>query len=356
MKTMMLSAVLAVGVAAPSFPAEGRSDLGDLEAKYEKAQASIDAELTKQKAEALSAYGTTLDTYLAYAKRQGKLDAFLSLKKEKDRFLAKRTVPAEEERKDEYTIRIGLQYDLRIAKAIAGRNTRTEHLIRQYIVRLDALIKELMLADNIAGAKLVKAEKMKMDFVLADVQSRMPQSTVTNAVSSASRVKIPESQPAVPPKNGYFFNTGGRMNVLEKRRLEEHKAKYPVPKNATEYKGHHYFAVTDKATWDEARRACAKMGGHLVTIKDVDEYVVVRNLGIEWPSIGMFDEDERESRKWAWVDGTKGCFSTDISRWKPPNSGPCRYGYINSRGSMNGALGVRSDSAKPYPYICEWDY
>ncbi|MCY3019291.1 MAG: lectin-like protein, partial [Planctomycetota bacterium] len=41
-----------------------------------------------------------------------------------------------------------------------------------------------------------------------------------------------------------------------------------------EYVGHHYLAIPELRTWDEARKDCETLGGHLVTISDAKENAV----------------------------------------------------------------------------------
>lgn len=52
-----------------------------------------------------------------------------------------------------------------------------------------------------------------------------------------------------------------------------------IPEAAVTYRGHHYLAVLKPhITWTQARDACRKMGGDLVSINDKAEFRFVRTL------------------------------------------------------------------------------
>lgn len=49
------------------------------------------------------------------------------------------------------------------------------------------------------------------------------------------------------------------------------QAKMSIPEDAFEYNGHMYYYYKDAVTWEEAKTACKKLGGHLVVFSDKDE-------------------------------------------------------------------------------------
>jgi hypothetical protein len=153
MKAIALCAVVTVLVAFPeSHAAEqvGRSELDALKSQYEEAQVTIDAAFAEKQSVALTSYGKSLDAYLAYLKKGGKLDAYLELEKEKTRFKAEQTV-VPESRDSVYANKAAAQYEAAIGKATTDKQARTAHLAKQYTIRLEALIKEFMQADRWIG-------------------------------------------------------------------------------------------------------------------------------------------------------------------------------------------------------------
>jgi len=375
MKVMTLCA-LALLVAVTGTRGEDEqksSELDTLKAQYTKAQAAIDSEFAERHDAALKAYGDSLDGYLDYLKKRGELDDYLALEKERERFEAEQSVPPTG-RDNPYVKRAAAQYDRTIAIATANRTKRTEHLLRQYTLRLKSVITELMRADLINDAKLAKLEIERV----AALGERAPVAApaVREREPTAPPPQAERKEPAAEPPVAHVrkaataavkTNTGGRMSITEQRRLKEHMAKYPVPKDATEYRGHHYKAIIDRTHWHDAKAKCEALGGHLATIADKgesdfliglvphDEYGA-RNL---W--IGLEDQDRDGT--WKWIDGS----TLKYSRLKPsgmlhkraPDANYAAFdiGYRQFLGWF--VPPGEKDSRIPDKiagYICEWDY
>lgn len=129
-----------------------------------------------------------------------------------------------------------------------------------------------------------------------------------------------------------------------------------LPAGAVEYDGHHYLLKLGRLSWHEAKDACEKMGGHLVTIGKRDENKFVRELaklsiGTKHVWIGLTSED---GGKWLWVDGTP----LSYKGWgnnQPDATEKMEY-YAEVNEGLDGWNDTRDSSPDTTGYICEWDY
>lgn len=183
-----------------------------------------------------------------------------------------------------------------------------------------------------------------------------------------------------PKRDGYVFDgwytskSGGKKvdsstpAYDRSLNLYAHWTKIPnyVPENAIEFNGHYYTAFTDDLSWDDAKKACEKMGGHLATISSAAENDAVVNLckstskGIYW--LGAYSDGKGG---WKWV--TKEKF--DFNSWdknQPSKSGE-KYAQIYAEnyenndhiGKWNDSNSFKGDiswfSVKNVGYICEFE-
>lgn len=195
------------------------------------------------------------------------------------------------------------------------------------------------------------------------------------AVYLSSYGKLP-----TPTRQGYRFDgwftskSGGKKvdsstPAYDKSlNLYAHWTKIPkyIPETATEYNGHFYTVFTDDLSWEQAKKACERMGGHLVVIDDEDENKMLCELcastskGLYW--IGAYAD---EKGNWKWVNNRK----FDYSEWdvNQPSGGEEKYVQIyaehvadNDRvGKWNDAVGKSGAmswySVKNVGYVCEFD-
>ncbi|MBQ4284009.1 MAG: cellulose binding domain-containing protein, partial [Lachnospira sp.] len=118
----------------------------------------------------------------------------------------------------------------------------------------------------------------------------------------------------------------------------------------------HAYAVSDtQVTWEEARKLCEDMGGHLIVIDDAEENEYIRNLLITegkdgYVSIGY--TDEVNEGRWQWVNGSDSTYTN----WDAvePNNGhttgrPQNHAHMYSDGTWDD--GWECDAY----YVCEWD-
>jgi hypothetical protein len=160
MKTLIASIVILVGVSAV---AQQTNTLDSLRQSYETKQRFI-----------LAQYGKGLDTTMADVKKKGDLDSVLILQAEQQRFGAEKTVPDPKDAKPQFSLASQAYYQAMVA------------LLGQYAASLDTLIKKEVTADRIEQAKVVKTEKDKIDFMLADMQTKSHAKSLAPTPQSAS--------------------------------------------------------------------------------------------------------------------------------------------------------------------------
>ena len=170
--------ILAVLLAGPfSLAPAAEPTLDSLRQTYEaQVQKIRDARDTKL-SRLLDTYARSLDRGIAMLKSKGDPDSVLHALTEKRRFEQERTVPAEpngtlprlmQDVQTSYLKAVG-KVDAEKAKAIAN-------LIPGYVAALERLMKTLTADEKLDLALNVKAEKERVEFVLADVESRLPKS------------------------------------------------------------------------------------------------------------------------------------------------------------------------------------
>lgn len=122
-----------------------------------------------------------------------------------------------------------------------------------------------------------------------------------------------------------------------------------------DYKNHRYEVSDEMRTWEEAKIACERAGGHLVTISSLEENEYVKNIinsdgKSTYTAIGYFDEETEG--EWVWVNG-------EISRFEYWNSGEPNNGLWH--GEQDHAYmyedGTWDDGfyGEDHYYVCEWE-
>jgi len=91
------------------------------------------------------------------------------------------------------------------------------------------------------------------------------------------------------------------------------------------YKGHTYLAIASSVNWKEANLLCRKMGGHLVYIETVEEFVMMKRL---FGTYRLWTGASKVKRQWKWGNGK----SVDPKIWV--KGYPKNYTY----GVMHGEL------------------
>lgn len=129
---------------------------------------------------------------------------------------------------------------------------------------------------------------------------------------------------------------------------------------------HRYEVIRADVTWLEAKDACEKQGGHLVTFQDVEEYekviAMVENEGLKvfWAGARIYDiEDDWSNTK--WITGEP----FDFTQWYEPTNEPNKeesdemYLMVFSVDGVWGYNDAPSDSNRYYEgkigYVCEYE-
>ena len=186
MKTML--AILVMTVAATAI-AQQTNTLDTLRHTYESRQQSF-----------LIQYGKALDAAMADLKRRGDLDNVLILQEEQKRFDAYKTVPAPTDAKDSFRPVTEAYFQAMVT------------MQGQYVTALDRLVKKETAADRIAEAQMVKAEKDKASFVLADMQTKLSMKAVVEKPKTEELEKPVSSPSAYRPKT-YVDETKGFAGI-----------------------------------------------------------------------------------------------------------------------------------------------
>jgi len=161
-------------------------------------------------------------------------------------------------------------------------------------------------------------------------------------------------------------------------------AKMSIPEDALEYNGHYYYYYEDVLSWTDAKEACEKLGGHLVTFSDkaeedaIWEYIADK-ANPAW--IGLYNDGAIDKvfltvdDDWKWVTGEK----VKYTNWAINNPDHMHH-FIQDTFDMYAAIGKGEEVTaegyeefSPTPswgdfddqytlslgsvkgYVCEWD-
>ncbi len=137
----------------------GETTLASLQNAYEKGLQKIQKDYKAAEASWPTRYQDLLEATAAQLQQAGDLENLLALRKEKERFVAQRSVP-ESPAPGTASLVASLQDNHRknLADALLEKNRRIVALTEQYLMRLDTLKQELTRANRISEALTVKAE------------------------------------------------------------------------------------------------------------------------------------------------------------------------------------------------------
>ena len=314
-RTAFLASLVSACLLVPGrTTAQQTNALSSLKSSYEQARLEIGAACVRREKECVKQYGKAVEALLDAMRKKGDLDGYRVVEAEKKRFSAEGTVPDAEDAAPVLPTAVQA-YHKAVADVNSGKERETAGLLCKYAAALDGLIKQLTRENKIEDALAAKAEREKVQEELANLQANLPTKT-------------------------------------------------GIPSEAKVFKGHHYLPVTGKLTWHEAKKACAKRGGHLVTVANQEENDFLASLvsEITIPPGGSFwlgCTDEAREGDWRWVDGSK----VKYGAWYPgePNNGGGGGGTENFAGTrfLKGVSDwndIPADNGDNAGYICEWDY
>ena len=306
--------------------------LDTLRMQYASAKQRAEAEAVRKEKDTLALYGTSIEAAMRTARSSGDLDAYMRVKQERDRFDLDQTVPKTPggRTNDAVAALIVAHYEA-LARVRTDKDKQSVALLKEYVGRLDELVKSRMIRNDIEGAKRVKGEADKAKALLAEAESALPE---------------PDT---------------------EKQGKKEHPAKPAAdyPADAAEFRGHHYKVFDAPETgWIAANEACRKLGGHLVIFSTAEEKNFVVGLtGNRNAWIGCrFD---RLTKRWRWVDGgpilkplSASAIASEWSRFATvvPQPGGAEFLYLGGAGEIRSGLENGQNALMPFSsYICEWD-
>lgn len=164
--------ILAIAVLAVVCRAD-EVTLPDLRKLYESRAAQIEAALSNATATALQEYGTTIEAAKDRYRTQGDLDGLLGVNKEIERFAKEGSCPDTDPRglpplvKDARTV-----YRSAYAAAVQTKTADFIRLAKAYVSRLKGLEQQHVRQESIEAAIDVRDEVKRIEFILADLQSR----------------------------------------------------------------------------------------------------------------------------------------------------------------------------------------
>lgn len=123
------------------------------------------------------------------------------------------------------------------------------------------------------------------------------------------------------------------------------------PKQAVAFGTHHYLFIAGKFSWQDAKRKCEEMGGHLVTIGSTEENAFVYRLSQGKPCwIGLFYDGATSTR--LWVTREPNVFQK-WRRSQPEGSGD-PYASIGWSGTDEWD-DFNADAGGHQNFVCEWE-
>lgn len=156
------------------------------------------------------------------------------------------------------------------------------------------------------------------------------------------------------------------LNLLSENGFDinEYKSVKPdaeFPDSAFEYNGHHYaFYQNDCETWEEAKKFCEDLGGHLAIIDCEEEntklYDFMKSVGYESAYFGLTDKGNEGV--WKNVDGSEPEF-TNWSEGEPNNErgieNYAMFYYKSPSYKWNDGDFSHGTVNDPAIFICEWE-
>ena len=133
-----------------------------------------------------------------------------------------------------------------------------------------------------------------------------------------------------------------------------------IPSDALSYNGHHYYVYSKVCnTWEETKKYCENLGGHLAVINDKAEndelYKYITSRGHKTAYFGL--SDSTQEGNWKWLDDSVNYynwFSGEPNGGRFENYAEFYYQFPDGRwNDGNFGHGTQNDSKN---FICEWDY
>lgn len=137
---------------------------------------------------------------------------------------------------------------------------------------------------------------------------------------------------------------------------------------------HYYYAVNAETTWEDAKKYCEILGGHLATVTDVVEERAIEKTATHFHEYYLGGTDANEESEWEWVTG-EDWYYTNWEKGKPDNktrfldkyNQPKGEDYLVYRNFFDFKISVKkwddcianltdyTDYGNLVGFVCEWD-
>jgi len=149
--------------------------LDDYKNIYEKSVQSIEAKYQEGLETYLNNYRNSLNAVIEMLKKKGDIDALLLVKQEKKRFEAENTVPEDIPLNlPRSVVKVRAGYSKSVSEAELVKKRKMFDILSKYLSRLNSLKRELTINDKLDEATRVNSEIKRVEFVKADIESKMP--------------------------------------------------------------------------------------------------------------------------------------------------------------------------------------
>lgn len=124
-----------------------------------------------------------------------------------------------------------------------------------------------------------------------------------------------------------------------------------IPAVAVEFDGHHYLAVLNRMTLEQARAKCKEMGGELASLESQREFQFVSAL-IDDVACWVGATDAEVEGEWRWVSGA----AVHDSFWSKgqPNGGQDQDAALLNAGRLFDVPSSGKGADNLRGFVCEW--
>ena len=169
--------------------------LGSYKSLFERETSKIEAADRTSRKTALSTYGKNLAEAKEALQNRGDLDGTIAANDEIKRFEKERTGPPPAlEGYPPLLVRIQKEYHGASLEAEQLKSKNTVYLIKRYLVPLEGLKKQLVRQGEFGEAQKVSGEMKRVEFILAELESRMPMPEVKPEANRVDSVAVSDGR------------------------------------------------------------------------------------------------------------------------------------------------------------------
>ena len=273
-----------------------------------------------------NSYAKSLDVAIDTLRREGDPDAVVTAMAEKVRFERDRTIPSTPADDLPRLLQdLQAKYNETVKAVGIAKAKRFTDLTNRYIVALNRLMRILTNESNLEEALLVKNEMERVEFVVADIESKLKGIADRKAVEKAKQE--------------------------EETRLARLRMRLPKEaRDAVEWNGHFYkFFAVKGLSWRDALRRCEVMGGTLVQFETEQEAAFVTSIVDNgYTHVGGYYS--HKDRRWYWTDNT----AITFFQWRHDQPNQLDISptlAINAQGEW---YDMKRGEPRIVGFVCEW--